>query len=172
MRTPRNIFLVGPMGAGKSTVGRQLSKALKKDFLDSDKAIEERTGANISLIFELEGEEGFRKREQKMIDTLTQLDNIVLATGGGVVLSEENRACLMSRGFVVYLNAPVELLVERTSRDRNRPLLQTEDPETRIAQLMAQREPLYRQVADAVVATGRRSARYVVKEIQKQLEQL
>ena len=172
MRTPRNIFLVGPMGAGKSTVGRQLSKALKKDFLDSDKAIEERTGANIALIFELEGEEGFRKRERKMIDDLTQRDNVVLATGGGAVLSEENRAWLMSRGFVVYLNAPVELLVERTSRDKNRPLLQTEDPRESITQLMSEREPLYRQVADAVVATGRRSARYVVKEIQKQLEQL
>lgn len=173
MRTPRNIFLVGPMGAGKSTVGRQLSKVLKKEFLDSDKAIEERTGVNISLIFELEGEEGFRKREQAMIDALTQRDDIVLATGGGAVLNEENRAHLMSRGFVVYLNAPAELLVERTSRDKNRPLLQqTDDPSERIAELLALRDPLYRQVADVVVATGRRSARYVVKEIQKELEQL
>ncbi len=172
MRTPRNIFLIGPMGAGKSTVGRQLSKALKKEFLDCDKAIEERTGVNISLIFELEGEEGFRKREQAMLHELTERDDIVLATGGGAVLSEENRARLMSRGFVIYLDAPVDLLVERTARDRNRPLLQTDDPAARIADLMAMREPLYRQVADVVIPTGRRSARYVVKEIQRQLEDL
>lgn len=172
MPIPRNIFLVGLMGAGKSTVGRQLGKSLKKDFVDCDKAIEERTGVNISLIFELEGEEGFRKREQAMLDDLTQRDNIVLATGGGAVLSEQNRAFLMSRGFVVFLNAPVELLVERTARDRNRPLLQTEDPAARIAALLEAREPLYQQVADTVVATGRRSARYVVKEIQRRLEQL
>jgi shikimate kinase len=172
MPIPKNIFLVGLMGAGKSTVGRQLGKALKKEFVDCDKAIEERTGVNISLIFELEGEEGFRKREQAMLDMLTQRDDIVLATGGGAILREENRAFLMSRGYVVFLNAPVELLVERTSRDRNRPLLQTEDPGARITQLLEEREPLYRQVADAVVATGRRSARYVVKEIQRKLEQL
>ena len=172
MRTPRNIFLVGPMGAGKSTVGRQLGKTLKKEFLDCDKAIEERTGANISLIFELEGEEGFRKREQAMLHELTERDDIVLATGGGAVLSEENRARLMSRGFVIYLDAPVELLIERTSRDRNRPLLQTDDPAKRIEEIMSVREPLYRQVADAVVQTGRRSARYVVKDIQRHLDAL
>ena len=160
------------MGAGKSTVGRQLGKSLGKEFVDSDKAIEDRTGVNISLIFELEGEEGFRRREQNMIDLLTQREDIVLATGGGVVLSEENRANLMSRGFVVYLNAPVELLVERTARDKNRPLLNTDDPHQRISNLMAEREPLYRQIADAVVTTGRRSARYVVKEIEKHLESL
>ena len=172
MLTPRNIFLVGPMGAGKSTVGRQLSKATRKRFLDSDKAIEERTGASISLIFDLEGEEGFRRREQSMIDELTALDEIVLATGGGAVLDESNRANLMSRGFVVYLQAPVDLLVERTSRDRSRPLLQTDDMQSRVSELLTERDPIYRQVADTIVQTDRRSARHVVREIQSRLEKL
>jgi shikimate kinase len=172
MVTPQNIFLVGPMGAGKSTVGRQLSRALKKRFVDSDKAIEERTGASIALIFDVEGEEGFRRREQTMLDELTLLSDIVLATGGGAVLREDNRANLMSRGYVVYLSAPVDLLVERTTRDRSRPLLQTGDPATRVADLLALRDPLYRQVADTVVQTDRRSARHVVKEIQNRLEAL
>ena len=172
MPVPTNIFLVGPMGAGKSTVGRQLARALKKRFIDSDKAIEERTGASIALIFDVEGEEGFRKREQAMIDELSALDGIVLATGGGAVLGETNRANLMSRGYVVYLSAPVELLVERTARDRSRPLLQTADPARRVSELLAERDPLYRDVADTVVQTDRRSARHVVKEIQKRLEAL
>jgi shikimate kinase len=170
MRTPRNIFLVGPMGAGKSTVGRQLSRALKKQFIDSDKAIEERTGASIALIFDLEGEAGFRRREQVVIEELTALDEIVLATGGGAVLAEANRSNLMSRGFVVYLSAPLDLLIERTARDRLRPLLRTTDPAARVAELLAERDPIYRQVADAVVHTDRRSARHVVKEIQGFLE--
>jgi len=172
MLTPRNIFLVGPMGAGKSTVGRQLSKATRKRFFDSDKAIEERTGASISLIFDLEGEEGFRRREQSMIDELTAMDEIVLATGGGAVLDENNRASLMSRGFVVYLQAPVDLLVERTSRDRSRPLLQTDDMQARVSELLIERDPIYRQVADTIVQTDRRSARHVVREIQSRLEKL
>ena len=172
MSMPRNIFLVGPMGAGKSTVGRQLSRSLKKRFIDSDKAIEERTGASISLIFDVEGEEGFRRRERAMIEELTALDDVVLATGGGAVMDEENRAHLMSRGFVVYLNAPAMLLVERTARDRSRPLLQTEDPEQRVRELLAERDPVYRQVADTVVETDRRSARHVVREIQTRLEAL
>ncbi len=172
MPVPTNIFLVGPMGAGKSTVGRQLARALKKRFIDSDKAIEERTGASIALIFDVEGEEGFRKREQAMIDELSALDGIVLATGGGAVLGETNRANLMSRGYVVYLSAPVELLVERTARDRSRPLLQTADPARRVSELLTERDPLYRDVADTVVQTDRRSARHVVKEIQKRLEAL
>jgi len=170
MAAPRNIFLVGPMGAGKSTVGRALARALGKRFVDSDKAIEKRTGASIALIFDVEGEAGFRRREQAVIDELTALDEVVLATGGGAVLDEENRAHLMSRGFVVYLSAPAELLIERTTRDRSRPLLQTEDPAARVRELLAVRDPVYRQVADAVVQTDRRSARHVVKEIQSRLE--
>jgi shikimate kinase len=172
MSTPNNIFLVGPMGAGKSTVGRQLSKTLKKQFIDCDKEIENRTGASISLIFDVEGESGFRKREQQILDELTERDDLVLATGGGAILDELNRSRLMSRGFVVYLNAPLDLLIERTSRDKTRPLLQTENPKQRISELLEQRDPLYRQVADTIVETNRRSARHVVKEIQERLDNL
>jgi len=170
--TPNNIFLVGPMGAGKSTVGRQLGKSLKKQFIDCDKEIEKRTGASISLIFDVEGESGFRQREQQILDELTKRDDLVLATGGGAVLDELNRSRLMSRGFVVYLNAPLDLLIERTSRDKTRPLLQTENPKQRIIELLEQRDPLYRQVADTIVETNRRSARHVVKEIQERLDNL
>lgn len=158
------------MGAGKSTVGRQLAKALQKDFVDCDKALEEHTGASISLIFDIEGEDGFRQRERDMLFELTERDDTVLATGGGVVLLEENRARLRSRGFVVYLNAPLELLVERTSRDRGRPLLQDADPKERLGSLLEVRDPLYRQVADITVKTDRRTARHVVKQITSQLD--
>jgi shikimate kinase len=166
-----NVFLVGPMGAGKSTIGRQLSSVLKKEFKDSDHEIIARTGASIPLIFEIEGEEGFRKRESAMIDELTQLHDIVLATGGGAVLREENRRHLKARGVVIYLFASVDQLFERTCRDRNRPLLQTEDPRGRLEELMAQRDPIYRQVADMVVHTDDRSIKSVIKEIMVRLEQ-
>lgn len=158
------------MGAGKSTIGRQLSTVLKKEFKDSDHEIIARTGASIPLIFEIEGEEGFRKREAAMIDELTQLDDIVLATGGGAVLREENRARLMERGVVIYLYASLDQLFERTSRDRNRPLLQTDDPRGKLEHLMTERDPLYREVADMVVHTDDRSIKSVVKEILVRLE--
>jgi shikimate kinase len=172
MKVPNNIFLIGPMGAGKSTVGRQLAKALDKEFVDCDREIEERTGVTIAIIFEVEGEEGFRKRERAMIEQLTERDDIVLATGGGVVLDEENRSRLRTRGFAIYLNAPIDLLVERTARDRQRPLLQTDDPKAKLTDLANEREPLYRQVADMVVKTDRRTARHVVKEIVRRISQL
>lgn len=172
MKIPDNVYLIGPMGAGKSTVGRALAKALGKEFVDSDKEIEAQTGASISLIFELEGEEGFRRREQAMIEVLTERDNVVLATGGGVVLDENNRARLMSRGFCVYLDAPMDLLVERTSRDRNRPLLSGGDVRERLTGIMQEREPLYLGVADLVVKTDRRTARHVVREIQRRVAEL
>jgi shikimate kinase len=165
------VILVGPMGAGKSTIGRQLSNALKKEFKDSDHEIVARTGASIPLIFEIEGEEGFRKREAAMIDELTQLNDIVLATGGGAVLREENRLNLKQRGVVIYLYASVDQLFERTSRDHNRPLLQTENPRQKLQDLMEQRDPLYREVADMVVHTDDRSIRSVVKEILVRLRQ-
>ncbi len=170
--TPHNIFLVGPMGAGKSTVGQQLGKTLKKQFFDCDKEIEKRTGASISLIFDVEGETGFRKREQQMLDEITAREQIVFATGGGAVLDDLNRSRLMSRGFVIYLNAPLDLLIERTARDKARPLLQTDDPQERVAKLMRERDPYYRQVADIVIETDRRSARHVVREIQQRIEDL
>ncbi|MBS37343.1 MAG: shikimate kinase AroK [Thiotrichales bacterium] len=172
MNAPENIFLVGPMGAGKSTTGRQLAKALGKQFIDSDKEIEASTGAGIPLIFELEGESGFRKRETAMLKRLTQNSDIVLATGGGSVLSEHNRGLIMSCGFVIYLYAPVDFLVQRTARDRNRPLLHTADPRTRLVELLDARGPLYEQVADLIISTENRSTRYVVKEIVKKIASL
>ena len=172
MDVPSNIFLIGPMGAGKSTIGRRLASALGKDFVDADQALEERTGVGIPLIFELEGEKGFRKREREMLARLVLRDDIVLATGGGVVLSEENRAQLAQRGFVVYLEAPVDLLVARVARDRNRPLMQTEDPKATMRELMRVRDPLYRENADIVVRSTHRSARFVVREILQRIEAL
>lgn len=171
MKTPQNIFLVGPMGAGKTTIGRQLAAALDFSFEDSDHEIQRRTGVDIPTIFEFEGEEGFRQREAQVLDDLTQRQGMVLATGGGVVLRPENRRHLASRGLVVYLYCSPDQQYERTARDRNRPLLQTEDPLGRLESLMEQRDPLYRQVADLVVSTERRSAAAVVREIQRRLEQ-
>ena len=172
MKVPNNIFLVGPMGAGKSTVGRQLAKTLNLEFADCDREIEERTGVTIAVIFEVEGENGFRKRERAMIEQLTEREGIVLATGGGVILDEANRSRLRTRGFAIYLDAPIDLLVERTARDRQRPLLQTDDPKAKLIALVTERAPLYRQVADMVVKTDRRTARHVVKEIVRRLTQL
>jgi len=165
-----NIFLVGPMGAGKSTVGRQLAKALGRDFYDSDKEIEKRTGVSISWIFEMEGEAGFRAREQKVIDDLTQLKDIVLATGGGAVLSDDNRRALRSRGNVIYLSASAEQLFRRTSKDKTRPLLQTDDPKQQIISLLEERDPLYKNVADIELRTGDQSIQHAVTEVIKQLE--
>jgi len=165
MGKPNNIFLVGLMGAGKSTIGRHLAKSLELEFVDSDHEIERRTGASIPLIFDVEGEAGFRQREKKIIDELTQRSGIVLATGGGAVLDPENRACLRERGTVIYLYATVDQLLARTAKDRNRPLLQTPDPRGRLQELLLARDALYREVADAVVDTGGRTARSAEKEI-------
>ncbi|MGM0413192.1 MAG: shikimate kinase AroK [Pseudomonadota bacterium] len=165
MQAPDRIILIGPMGVGKTTVGRQLARALGRPFQDADRAIEERTGASIPWIFDIEGEEGFRTRERGILDELTREPQLVLATGGGAVLDPENRKRLAERGYVIYLYAPVDHLFERTRHDRNRPLLQTEDPRARLEALMAERDPLYREVADRVVETGNRPARSVVREI-------
>ena len=166
------IFLVGLMGAGKSTIGKQLAKALNKEFVDSDREIEAHTGATIPLIFELEGEEGFRRREREMIDKLTQEPETVLATGGGAVLSEDNRKVLRERGVVVYLHATVDQLLERTRMDRNRPLLQTADPRAKLEELMQIRDPLYRDVADIIIDTGTASIRDVVQQLVRQIEEM
>jgi shikimate kinase len=172
MKFPENIYVIGPMGAGKSTVGRQLARLTEKRFLDCDREIEARTGASISLIFELEGEAGFRKRERRMLEELTRLDGVVLATGGGAVLDRASRARLVSRGFVIYLDAPLDVLVKRTAKDRNRPLLDTDDPRGRLEAIVAERDPLYRQVADMIVKTDHRSPRIVAKEIVRRLSEL
>lgn len=165
MNVPENIFLVGFMGSGKSTVGQQLASELGKEFVDCDRVLEERTGVDIPYIFDIEGEEGFRRREAAVLCELTTRRGIVLATGGGVVGIPENRSVLCANGFVVYLHAPAELLFQRTARDRNRPMLHAADPRARIDELLAAREPLYREVADLVVETGRRGSRRVVQEI-------
>ncbi|RTE67362.1 shikimate kinase AroK [Amphritea opalescens] len=157
------------MGAGKSTIGRLLSHELKLRFVDSDKVIEELAGADIPWIFDVEGEEGFRDREAKIIDQLSAEDGMVLATGGGAVLRAENRSNLQGRGTVVYLQASVAQQLERTARDKNRPLLQTPDPETVLNTLMEQRHPLYLQVADVVVDTERRNPKAVVTDIMAEL---
>ncbi len=153
------------MGSGKSTIGRRLAAVLGKEFYDSDREIERRTGATVSLIFDLEGEAGFRARERAVVDELTGLNDIVLATGGGVVLAPENRRALVTRGRVVYLHAPIEKLIQRTARDRVRPLLQTEDRVGRLLAIVTERDPLYRQVADLVVETGDQKVQRVVREI-------
>ncbi len=153
------------MGAGKSTIGRLLSQELKLSFVDSDKVIEERAGADIPWIFDVEGEDGFRDREANIIDQLSAEDGQVLATGGGAVMRPENRSNLQGRGTVVYLQASVEQQLERTARDKNRPLLQTENPEAVLKQLMETRHPLYLQVADIVVETDKRNPKAVVADI-------
>lgn len=172
MNKAGRIFLIGPMGAGKSTIGRHLADLLHKNFLDSDHEIEHRTGASVSLIFEIEGEEGFRRRESAILDELTLAENIVLATGGGVVLAEQNRKWLRSRGAVVYLQAPIETLVARTSRDRNRPLLQDGERRAKFEDIMRIRDPLYRATADITVLTDHRSPGAVAHEIASKVRSL
>lgn len=160
-----NIFLIGPMGAGKTTVGRLLAQKLSLTFIDSDHEIESHTGVDIPLIFEKEGEEGFRKREAEIIDELTQLKNIVLATGGGAIIREENRQHLINRGLVIYLAADIKHLIRRTRKDRNRPLLQGPNPEQKLRQIMKEREPLYREAADYVIDTGKHSVQTIINQI-------
>lgn len=166
-----NIFLVGLMGAGKTTVGRLLARRLKLRFYDSDQEIERRCGVKIPVIFEIEGEAGFRSREQQAIAELTALRGIVLATGGGAVLDEDNRRNLAAGGTVVYLSARPEDLYERVRDDRNRPLLSTPDPLARLCELHAERDPLYRQVADLVVDTGEQSVQVLARELLAKLEE-
>jgi len=170
MKMPGNLFLTGPMGAGKSTIGRQLSRQLRMPFHDSDQEIEQRTGVDIPLIFELESESGFRKRESAVIDELTRLQGIILATGGGAILDPQNREHLTSRGTVVYLHTSVSQQLKRTGRDRNRPLLQIADPRKKLEELMSIREPLYRATADIVINTDGMRVMDVVRQIIRQLD--
>jgi shikimate kinase len=167
-----NIFLVGPMGAGKSTIGRSLASLLNREFADSDHEIEVRTGASIPLIFEVEGEDGFRRRESTVLQEISVATNLVIATGGGIVLAEENRRLLRERGLVVYLRAPLETLWRRTRHDRNRPLLQTDDRRRTLEEILRKRDPLYTEVADVVIQTDHRSPTTVVREIADKLSEL
>jgi shikimate kinase len=164
---PGNIFLVGLMGAGKTSVGRLLAKQFGKTFYDCDLEIERRTGVKVPVIFEIEGEEGFRVRESAVLRELADLHDIVLATGGGAVLREENRRFLRQKGTVVYLRASLEDLWQRTKHDRKRPLLQTADPRAKLEQLFIQRDPLYREVATLVVDTGNQSLRNLAHRLEQ-----
>src|SRR5471032_3128575 len=167
-----NVFLVGLMGAGKTTIGRLLARKLGLRFIDSDHEIEARTGASIPWIFEIEGEQSFRRREADVIRELTAQQGIVLATGGGAILNADSRAFLQSRGTVVYLRASVNSILARTAHDKNRPLLQTADPRKKLEELMAQRDPLYLQTADIVIDTGRPNVQSMVQTILTQLDAL
>ncbi|MBU3693953.1 MAG: shikimate kinase [Rhodocyclaceae bacterium] len=169
MSIPSRIFLVGLMGAGKSTIGKLLAREFGLDFVDSDHEIEARNGVPVATIFELEGEAGFRARERRVIGELTQRERIVLATGGGAVIDPDNRSDLAARGLVIYLHARPESLFLRLRNDRARPLLQTADPRTRLIQLYRQRDPWYREVADLVVETGRQSAGKLARHIVAQM---
>ena len=171
MAKNQNIFLIGLMGAGKTTIGRQLASELSLEFFDSDHEIEKRTGVTITHIFDIEGEAGFRKRETTMLDELTEQKGIVLATGGGAILKAENRQFLMSRGTTIYLYANIDTLLERTSKDRNRPLLQTENPQAKLEELLEIRDPLYRETADIIIDTGKDSVRLALKEILEKLQE-
>jgi shikimate kinase len=165
MKHPKNVFLIGPMGAGKSAVGRQLARTLHLTFMDSDEEIESRTGVDIPFIFEKEGESGFRTREAKVIDDLSAMDGIVLATGGGAIIDPESRSRLGARGYVVYLKTGIEQQLARTRRGRERPLLENDDPRGTLESLMADREPMYYEIADLTVETDGRKVSAVANEI-------
>ena len=165
-----NIFLVGLMGSGKTTIGRALAKKLNKRFVDADHEIEARTGATIPLIFEIEGEASFRQREADVIRDLTAEEGLVLATGGGAIINAQNRAFLKSRGTVIYLRASVASILQRTSHDKSRPLLQTADPKARIEELARERGPFYEEVAHIIIETGRPNVQSVVQNILARLQ--
>jgi shikimate kinase len=167
-----NLFLVGMMGAGKTTVGKLLTQKFGKTFVDSDEEIQQRTGVTIPHIFDIEGEAGFRQREASVIQDLVKRDNIILATGGGAVLNEQSRNALRDNGIVVYLKSTVHDLWQRTRHDRNRPLLQTADPRARLKELYELRDPVYTQVADLVMSTGKQSAHSMVLLLQQELNRL
>ena len=162
---PRSVFLIGMMGAGKTTVGRLLAQALRFDFVDADRELEARSGALVATIFSVEGEEGFRRREAALLDELTQRRGIVLATGGGAVLNEETRRRLRERGLVLYLRANADEIHRRTRNDRSRPLLQTPDPRARIDELLMQREPLYEETAHLTFQSASANPRRLVRRL-------
>ncbi|QJC28296.1 shikimate kinase AroK [Enterobacteriaceae endosymbiont of Plateumaris braccata] len=172
MAEKRNIFLIGPMGAGKSTIGRQLANQLNMEFFDSDEEIERRTGADINWVFDVEGESGFRKRERKIINEITIKKGIVLATGGGSVTSKETRKYLSSRGIVVYLKTTIEKQLIRTQRDKKRPLLNNQNkPAIEILQNLAKkRNPLYKEIADIIIKTDKQNAKIVTNQLINLLE--
>src|SRR5271157_3723501 len=171
MLTKRNIFLIGPMGSGKTAVGRHLARLFRFTFHDSDADIEAKTGVDIAFIFEKEGEAGFRVREKEAIDRLTRLEDIVLATGGGAVIEADNRRVLAERGIVVYLETSIEQQLERTRHARHRPLLNDTDPEEKLKELMLRRAALYAEIANITVSTDGRRVQLVAEEIHHELRQ-
>jgi shikimate kinase len=171
-RPSGNIFLVGMMGAGKTTIGKLLARQMGKTFIDCDEEIQQRTGVTVRHIFDVEGENGFRQREAVVIRDMVQRNNLVLATGGGAVLSESNRSELMRNGIVVYLESSVHDLWQRTCHDRNRPLLQTADPLAKLKELYEQRDPLYTEIADLIIHSGKQSAQSLVQKLQQELNVL
>jgi shikimate kinase len=164
-----NFFLVGLMGAGKTTVGRALARKAEKTFYDSDQEIEARTGVRVATIFDIEGEQRFRDRESCVIAELVKLNDIVMATGGGAVLREENRRALMHNGTVIYLRANIDDLLARTQHDRNRPLLQIANPRAKLASLFEERDPLYREIADLIIDTTQQNVNMLVSHLEEQL---
>jgi shikimate kinase len=170
MKNPIKIFLVGPMGAGKTTIGRQVADHLGLEFIDLDVAIEESCGADIPWIFDREGEQGFRHRESELLNELSQRDNVVLATGGGAVLSEVNRQHLSERGVVVYLNVSINQLLDRTRHDKNRPLLQVANPRSVFEKILAERAPLYEAVADIVFTSKSHKPQLTAAQLIRQIE--
>lgn len=166
MAEKRNIFLIGPMGAGKSTIGRQLAQVLGMDFVDTDAEIEARAGADIGWIFDIEGEEGFRKREERILNELTQRQGTVVSTGGGAIVSKDNRNYLSARGIVIYLETTIDKQVERTQRDKKRPLLQGVDNTREVLETLArERNPLYEEIADITLMTDDQSAKVMANRI-------
>ncbi|MEZ7767205.1 shikimate kinase AroK [Haemophilus parahaemolyticus] len=172
MAEKRNIFLIGPMGAGKSTIGRQVAQMLGMEFMDSDSVIEERAGADIDWIFDVEGEAGFRKREERIINELTQGQGVVLSTGGGSILSKDNRNVLSARGIVIYLETTIDKQFERTQRDKKRPLLQNDDPRKTLEELAKIRNPLYEEIADITLQTDDQAAKLVATNIIEMIDNL
>ncbi len=169
MLSKQNIFLIGPMGSGKTAVGKHLARALKLTFHDTDAEIENRTGVDIPFIFEKEGETGFRQREREVLEQLTRLERIVLATGGGAVMHSDNRRVLVERGCVVYLKTSVYQQIERTRHSRHRPLLLNTDPREKLDALMLEREPLYAGIADLTVSTDGRRVQAVAEDVHRLL---
>jgi len=170
MKKLENIYLIGLMGVGKTTIGKQLAKALQRPFYDSDKVIEDLTGVDIPTIFFHEGEDGFRVREQEVIKELTEMSEIVMATGGGSIIKAENREALKNSGFVVYLHCSIDKILYRTRHDTQRPLLRTDNPRQRLQTLLAQREPLYQECADFKIDSGTIPTKTVVKSILQQYQ--
>ncbi|MFT5110976.1 MAG: shikimate kinase [Parasphingorhabdus sp.] len=168
----QNLILVGPMGVGKTTVGKALAKVTGREFVDLDQEIEYRTGVSIPTIFDIEGEDGFRKRETEIIQEYTDKSNLVIATGGGAVGRSENRKAITRSALVIYLKAPVEVLIQRTRNNRNRPLLNDRDPASTLINLMEEREPLYQEVADIVIEVDDRAPGSLCKRIVKQIEEI